>query len=89
MEAVEALLTIQGLIDNLGAVGILSLREDAERHFKDKYSNCGWVMDGLLTIAGFLIKSIGIDGGVPGTHICAIRQGMAAGIARAPQPRGI
>lgn len=66
----NALKNIQALIDRLNTVGGKPLREDTERHFRDEYSTYDWVMDGLLSRAGFSIKSKHIDGGILCTYIC-------------------
>ena len=70
LEEANALENITALIDKLATAGGNPLREDTERHFKDEYSTYDWVMDGLLSRAGFTIKSKHIDGGVLGTYIC-------------------
>lgn len=70
LEEKDAIDNIQALIDKLGAVGGKKLQDDAERHFKDEYSTYDWVMDELLSRAGFRVKSKHMDGGVLGTHIC-------------------
>ena len=46
------------------------LREDAELHFRDEHSTYDWVMDGLLTRAGFRIESKELREGVFGSYIC-------------------
>jgi len=70
MEESDALRNIEALLDTLEKKGGKLLREDAERHFRDEYSTYDWVMDGLLSRAGFSIKSKQIDGGVLGTYLC-------------------
>lgn len=70
LEETNALENIAALIDKLATAGGKLLREDTERHFRDEYSTYDWVMDGLLSRAGFTIKSKHIDGGVLGTYIC-------------------
>lgn len=61
---------IQALIDKLGRDGGERLREDAERHFRDEYSTYDWVIDGLLSRTGFLVKAKQMEGGVLGTYLC-------------------
>lgn len=61
---------IQILIEKLGEAGGRPLREDAERHFKDEFSTYDWVMDGLLSRAGFTVRSKHLEGGVLGTYLC-------------------
>jgi len=46
------------------------LRDDAEGHFRDEYSTYDWVIDGLLSRAGFSVINKHIDGGVIGTYLC-------------------
>ncbi len=75
MEEANALNNIHALIDKLVESGGELLREDTERHFKDEYSTYDWVMDGLLSRAGFAIKSKHMEGGVLGTYICAKENG--------------
>lgn len=70
LEETNALENIAALIDKLATAGGKLLREDTERHFRDEYSTYDWVLDGLLSRAGFTIKSKYIDGGVLGTYIC-------------------
>ncbi len=70
LEETNALENIVALIDRLATAGGKLLREDTERHFRDEYSTYDWVMDGLLSRAGFTIKDKHIDDGVLGTYIC-------------------
>lgn len=70
IEEVDALQNIAALIEKLALAGGKSLHEDTERHFRDEYSTYDWVMDGLLSRAGFTIKSKQIDDGVLGTYVC-------------------
>lgn len=70
LEETGALENIAVLVDKLEIVGGKLLGEDTERHFKDEYSTYDWVMDGLLSRAGFIIKSKRIDDGVLGTYVC-------------------
>lgn len=70
LEESDALRNIGALIETLEKAGGKLLREDAERHFRDEYSTYDWVMDGLLSRAGFRIRSKEMDGGVLGTYLC-------------------
>jgi ubiquinone/menaquinone biosynthesis C-methylase UbiE len=70
LDEASALENIAALIDKLARAGGKLLREDTERHFRDEYSTYDWVMDGLLSRAGFTIKKKQIDNGVLGTYIC-------------------
>lgn len=46
------------------------LREDAEGHFREEFSTCDWIMEGLLTRAGFELLSFEIQNEVLLTAIC-------------------
>jgi len=70
LEEANALANIAALVDKLGTAGGKFMREDIERHFRDEYSTYDWVMDGLLSRAGFTIKSKQMDAGVLGSYIC-------------------
>lgn len=70
LESANALANISTFIQKQAAAGGDFLREDAEGHFQDEYSTYDWVMDGLLSRAGFAIKSKTIEGGVIGTYLC-------------------
>ena len=65
-----ALENIALFIDKQEKAGGDFLREDAKEHFRDEYSTYDWVMDGLLSRAGFSITSKHMDGGVIGTYLC-------------------
>ncbi len=69
LEEANAILNIEALIDKLATAGGKLLREDTERHFREEYSTYDWIMGGLLSRAGFTIKSRQIEGGVLGTYI--------------------
>lgn len=74
IEENNALANIGALVQKLANAGGQRLQEDTERHFKEEYSTYDWVMDGLLTRAGFTIESKQIDAGVLGTYVCTKRQ---------------
>ena len=61
---------IAAFIEKQAAVGGDFLRKDAEDHFKEEYSTYDWIMDGLLSRAGFEIKSKSMDAGVIGEYLC-------------------
>jgi ubiquinone/menaquinone biosynthesis C-methylase UbiE len=69
IEESNAIENIDALIDKLAQAGGQMMREDTIRHFREEYSTYDWVMDGLLSRSGFMIKSKRIDGGVLGTYI--------------------
>lgn len=47
------------------------LQDDAEMHFREEYSTYDWVMDGLLTRAGFAIDDKQLQDGVLGIYLCS------------------
>ena len=61
MEEANAIENIAAFIDTLAMKGGQSMKEDAERHFKDEFSTYDWVMDGLFTRSGFSIRNKVID----------------------------
>lgn len=71
IEEHRAIENIAALIEKLTAAGGNFLQEDAEGHFREEFSTYDWVMDGLLTRSGFVIKSKNIQDGVIGTYYCA------------------
>jgi len=70
IEETDSLENIALFIDKQKEAGGDFLREDAEGHFRDEYSTYDWVMDGLLSRAGFSVSSKHIEGGVIGTYLC-------------------
>jgi len=65
-----ALENIAIFIDKQEKAGGDFLREDAEGHFRDEYSTYDWVMDELMSRAGFSVTRKHIEGGVLGTYLC-------------------
>ncbi len=70
LEEDHAIENIASLIENLAAAGGDFLQQDAEKHFREEFSTYDWIMDGLLSRAGFVIKSKDIQDGVLGTYYC-------------------
>lgn len=70
IEERHAIENIAALIENLTEAGGDSMKKDAERHFREEFSTYDWVMDGLLSRAGYAIKSKNIEDGVTGTYYC-------------------
>jgi len=66
----KAVENVPDLIKKLASRGGGFLEEEAEGHFKEEFSTFDWIMDGLLTRAGFVIKCRDIEGGVIGTYYC-------------------
>jgi len=59
------------LIEKLSIAGGDFLRDDTETHMREEYSTYDWVMDGLLTRAGFTINSKEMHESVFGTYVCS------------------
>jgi len=70
VEVEGAIENINALIDMLDKAGGKEMRQDAEEHFRLEFSTYDWIMDGLLTRAGFAIDSKMIDGGVMAYYYC-------------------
>ena len=70
IEETNPLENIALFIDHQQEAGGDFLRNDAEGHFRNEYSTYDWVMDGLLSRAGFSVISKHIEGGVIGTYLC-------------------
>lgn len=77
LEEHHAIENIAALIEKLAVAGGDLLQQDAEGHFREEFSTYDWIMDGLLSRAGFVIKSKKIQDGVIGTYYC-IKQEEAA-----------
>lgn len=70
LEEHNAVNNIVSFIEMLSEKGGQSLKEETARHFKEEFSTFDWVLDGLLSLSGFSIKSKNIERGVLGTYIC-------------------
>ncbi|GMV95620.1 MAG: hypothetical protein AMXMBFR82_53980 [Candidatus Hydrogenedentota bacterium] len=66
----DALTHIQRFIDRQESAGGSFLKQDAEQHFREEFSTYDWVMEGLLTRAGFTIQSKSLDEGVLAKYLC-------------------
>jgi putative AdoMet-dependent methyltransferase len=66
----NALQNISQWIEKLAAAGGETLREDVETHIREEYSTFEWIMDGLLTRAGFRIETKNMHEGVVGNYLC-------------------
>lgn len=62
---------LANFIDKLAAAGGNFMREDAEMHFRDEFSSYDWIIDGLLTRAGFAIQQKTLENGVLATYLCS------------------
>jgi len=70
LEEHHAIENIAAFIEKMAAAGGDFLREDTEGHFKEEFSTYDWIMDGLLSVAGFVVRSKNIRDGVIGTYYC-------------------
>ncbi|MEM1058397.1 MAG: methyltransferase domain-containing protein [Verrucomicrobiota bacterium] len=61
---------IRAFIEKQAELGGDFLREDAEGHFRDEHSTSAWVMEGLLTRAGFRLERAEQTDGVIATYLC-------------------
>lgn len=61
---------IQGFISSQEKLGGDFLKDDAETHFRDEFSTYDWILDGLITRAGFTITSKKIEIGLIAEYIC-------------------
>lgn len=66
----NALQHIAGFIAKQAEAGGDFLREDAEAHFREEYSTYDWIMDGLLTRAGFTIEKKSVQEGILAGYLC-------------------
>jgi len=70
----SALDNIARFVDNQEKAGGDFLREDAEGHFRDEFSTYDWVIDEMLSRAGFSVTSKHMEDGVLGTYLCIKKQ---------------
>lgn len=61
---------IQDFIQQQTQLGGDFLKDDAETHFREEFSTYDWVMDGMLTRAGFSIQQKLLSEGVFATYYC-------------------
>ncbi len=78
VEDARALERIAAFIDKQAAAGGDFLRDDAETHFREEYSTYDWIMEGLLTRAGFEIKKRRMTDGLLGAYLCVKKTGALA-----------
>lgn len=69
-EATDAVANISRWIKELGRIGGAQLRDEVAAHVREEYSTLDWIMDGLLTRAGFYIESREMVEGVVGNYLC-------------------
>lgn len=67
----DAVQNIDGWIDRLSELGGETLRGDMKAHLREEYSTYDWIMDGLLTRAGFRIETKNMRDGVLCGYLCA------------------
>lgn len=70
LEENHAIENIDKFIQKMTAMGGDFLQEDVIMHFQEEFSTYDWIIDGLLSRAGFIIKSKKIQDGVIGTYYC-------------------
>jgi cyclopropane fatty-acyl-phospholipid synthase-like methyltransferase len=61
---------VQTFIDEQAGAGGDFLRQDAEGHFREEFSTFDWVMEGMLTRAGFTILDHQTESHVISTYLC-------------------
>ena len=61
---------IQEFIDKQEDLGGDFLRDDASTHFKEEYSTYDWIIEGLLSRAGFIIQSKKFTDGLIAEYYC-------------------
>jgi putative AdoMet-dependent methyltransferase len=61
---------IKAFVDKQSVAGGDFLKNDAEGHFQQEHSTNDWILDGLLSRAGFKIVSKTIQKGVIGKYRC-------------------
>ncbi|MFQ3577542.1 MAG: class I SAM-dependent methyltransferase [Verrucomicrobiia bacterium] len=69
-DAKELFEPVQGFINEQAEAGGDFLREDAEGHFREEFSTFDWVMEGMLTRAGFTILNHRVESRVISTYLC-------------------
>jgi len=91
-EEVDVASNIARWIGQLGEVGGTQLRDEVALHVREEYSTFDWIMDGLLTRAGFKIQSKEMVEGVVGTYLCVketeTAQQSPAHLQNNPRERG-
>jgi putative AdoMet-dependent methyltransferase len=74
LEQDNAMENIKALVDKQSVAGGDFLKNDAEGHFQQEHSTYDWILDGLLSRAGFKIVTKTIQKGVIGKyHVLGIR----------------
>jgi len=63
---------ISAFVEAQAALGGDFLREDAEQHFREEFSTCDWILEGLLERAGFAVEHCESDG-LFATYLCRAR----------------
>lgn len=69
-EARELFQPVQSFINEQAKAGGDFLREDAEGHFREEFSTFDWVMEGMLTRAGFTLLDHRVESHVISTYLC-------------------
>lgn len=66
----NSLQNIQNFISSQEKLGGDFLKDDAETHFREEFSTYDWVLDGLITKAGFTITSKKTEIGLIAEYFC-------------------
>ncbi len=61
---------VQTFINEQAKAGGDFLREDAEGHFREEFSTFDWVIEGMLTRAGFTVLEHRVESNVIATYLC-------------------
>ncbi|VTR96648.1 SAM-dependent methyltransferase [Tuwongella immobilis] len=69
-DPIEMQSAVAAFVARQHALGGDFLREDAEGHFRDEHSTYAWILEAMLTTAGFRILSREFAQGVIGTYRC-------------------
>ena len=72
-QAGDPVAAIDRFVEAQAAVGGDFLRADAEGHFREEFSTYDWILEGLLTRAGFVIESREFQHGLFGEYLCCAR----------------
>ncbi len=70
IEEVDCISNINAFVDSQAALGGDFLREDAIEHFQNEYSTYSWVLESMLSRAGFCIEYKELFVGLIAKYIC-------------------
>jgi len=69
-DSMELFEPVQAFINEQADAGGEFLRKDAEGHFREEFSTFDWVIEGILTRAGFTILDHRVDSHVISNYLC-------------------